>query len=269
MADQARAEAGGERAALGRGGRHDVLLPLHGCVDLNRQVGAGHGDGAPAEASSPGASSPPTIDHSRRLFSGRSFGQRWPLRRSGPDLADPRGLARVPGPPCYGSGMTSPFARLALPTLALVFVLAPGDVGAQYRNLCTSIPSACTYTGPDAPVLDATVCFGSAFGIRLMGSSSCPTGSWPYYLDYGEVIDPITNQVTAYIPLDDACDHPGICVDGPPPAGAEPFIMCCTGNQSGSETCAHGASCGGTIYYCEDGVCEPDGTVTCFQAVEV
>lgn len=165
--------------------------------------------------------------------------------------------------------MDNPIARLSLTSLALAFLLAPSDVDAQYRYLCTSIPSACMYTGPDAPQLNANVCYGSALGIRLMGGGSCPTGSWPYYVAHGEVVNPVTNAVAAYIPLDDACDHPGICVDGPPPGGAQPFIMCCTGNQSGSETCINGATCGGTIYYCNDGVCEPDGTVTCFDAEEV
>lgn len=160
-------------------------------------------------------------------------------------------------------------ARLALPTLALVFLLAPSDAAAQYRFLCTSIPAACTYTGPNAPELRADVCYGTAIGIRLKGTAPCPTGSWPYYVEHGEVIDPVTNVVSAYVPLDNACDHPGICVDGPPPPDAEPFIMCCTGNQSGSETCVSGAVCGGTIYYCNDGVCNPDGTVTCFDGDEI
>jgi hypothetical protein len=164
--------------------------------------------------------------------------------------------------------MIRSLVRLALPTLSLALVLLPGDVGATYRYLCTSIPSACTYTGPNAAVLKANVCFGSATGIRLMSGGSCPTGSWPYFVEYGEVVDPITNEVAAYVPLDNACDHPGICVDGPPPPGAQAFPMCCTGNASGEETCVSGASCGGVLYYCDDGVCNEDGTVTCFTAVE-
>jgi hypothetical protein len=162
--------------------------------------------------------------------------------------------------------MNNPIARLALPTLALVFVLAPSDVDAQYRNLCTSIPSQCIYTPANVPKLDANVCYGRTYGIRLM-SGSCPTNTWPYYVDYGEVVDPITNAVAAYIPLDNACDHPGICEVGPPPPDAEEFPMCCTGNTSGEETCVNGVSCGGTLYYCNDGVCNDDGTVTCFEAV--
>lgn len=165
--------------------------------------------------------------------------------------------------------MDNSIARLTPLTLALVFLLAPSDASAQYRYLCTSIPFACTYTGSDAPQLNADVCYGSAIGIRLMSGGSCPTGSWPYYVSHGEVVNPLTNQVSAYVPLDDACDHPGICVDGPPPAGAQEYPMCCTGNASGNETCVSGVSCGGTLYFCHDGVSNVDGTVTCFEAEEV
>jgi hypothetical protein len=170
---------------------------------------------------------------------------------------------------CYGSSMARSLARLALPTLALALALQPGDVVAQYRYLCTSIPSACTYTGPDAPALKENVCYGSTTGIRLMSGSSCPSGSWPYFVEYGEVVDPLTNQVAAYIPLDDACAQPGLCVAGPPPPGAQEFPMCCTGNTSGGDqTCVNGTSCGGTLWFCFDGVCNEDGTVTCFHAIE-
>ena len=99
--------------------------------------------------------------------------------------------------------------------------------------------------------------------------SSCPTGTWAYFLRFGEVTDPTTNSVAAYIPLDNACDNPGLCVDGPPPIGAEPYAMCCTGNTSGGDsTCVHGISCGGTLWFCYDGVSNMDGTVTCFDAAE-
>ena len=151
---------------------------------------------------------------------------------------------------------------LTVVTLALV-LLSPGSVAGQYRELCTSVPSQCDYRGPDAPLLQANVCFGSAIGIRLM-SGSCPSGTWPYHVKHGEVVDPITNQVAAYIPLDDACTKPGICVAGPPPAGAQEYPMCCTGS-GGSETCYSNSSCGGTLWWCLDGVCNADGTITCFE----
>lgn len=151
---------------------------------------------------------------------------------------------------------------MALSTLVL---LSPAGVAAQYRELCASVPSACEYTGPNAPLLQANVCFGSTFGVRLM-TGSCPSGSWAYFVKYGEVVDPLTNQVAAYIPLDDACAKPGLCVDGPPPPGAQPFPMCCTENSQGVETCYDGGGCGGTLWWCNDGVCNADGTITCFDA---
>ena len=115
-------------------------------------------------------------------------------------------------------------------------------------------------------MLRADVCYGFAGGIVLKGSAACPTGLWPYYVDYGEVVDPLTGEVAAYIPLDDACDNPELCVDGPPPNGAQEYPMCCTSDSQGKETCCNGASCGGTLWWCNDGVCNEDGTITCFNA---
>lgn len=119
-----------------------------------------------------------------------------------------------------------PTRTTALALLALL--LAPANAHAtSYRDLCTSSPSACEYTGAAAPALAAAVCHGSA-GTWLMGEV-CPTGTWSYFVKYGEVVDPLTNAVAAYIPLDNACDNPSLCVDAPPPPDAQPFPMCCTG----------------------------------------
>jgi len=160
--------------------------------------------------------------------------------------------------------MHNPTRPAALALLALL--LAPVNADASYRELCSSSPRACDYTGPDAPMLAANVCHGST-GTWLMGSE-CPSGTWPYYVKHGEVVDPLTNLIAAYIPLDDAC--PKLCVDGPPPPDAEPYPMCCTGNTSGGDsTCVSGVhGCTGTVWYCHDGVSNQDGTVTCFNAQE-
>lgn len=158
-----------------------------------------------------------------------------------------------------------PSPRTITLTLAL---LLPVHASAEYRELCTSAPGACVYTGPDAPRLDATVCHGSA-GTHLRGAA-CPTGTWAYTLAYGELVDPLSNAVAAYVPLDDACANPQLCLDGPPPPDAQPYPMCCTGNTSGGDsTCVHGVGCGGTIWFCIDGVSNDDGTVTCFNQVEL
>ena len=157
--------------------------------------------------------------------------------------------------------------RFILPTIALALLLKPEAAGAQYRYLCTSVPAACTYTGPDAPYLKADACYGSATGIRLMSGGACPTGSWPYFVDAGEVVDPITGEVAAYIPLDDACERPGLCVEGPPPPGTQEEPICCDQDYvctSASGPCGAGYS----VWFCHDGVSNDDGTVTCFDATE-
>ncbi len=158
-----------------------------------------------------------------------------------------------------------PRVQLILPVLLGGLLAGAPDVQAsQYRNLCTST-SACTYAPANAPYLDAVVCFDPTGPVTLEGAADCPLGTWTYYLDYGEVIDPITNMVAAYIPLDDACSQPGKCVDGPPPPGSQEYPMCCKADSKGVETCWSGGICGGTLWWCEDGVCNEDGTITCFQ----
>ena len=154
-------------------------------------------------------------------------------------------------------------AGLAL--LAAIGLLdTPIAKATTYRDLCSSVPSACEYTGPDAPVLAAVVCWErSTSTARLMTGASCPTGSWPYFAKYG-VVEPLTQTVTAFQPLDDACSRPGLCQPGilapPTTTGA---VMCCFG-----DTCypAGGDECyGGELFYCSFGASNDDGTITCFD----
>ena len=134
----------------------------------------------------------------------------------------------------------------------------------NYRDLCSSVPSACEYTGPDAPVLAAVVCWErSTSTARLMTGASCPTGSWPYFAKYG-VVEPLTQNVTAFLPLDDACSRPGLCqpaIQAPSTTTVAP--ICCFG-----DVCypAYDDQCyGGELLFCFDGVSNEDGTVTCFE----
>jgi hypothetical protein len=155
--------------------------------------------------------------------------------------------------------------QFILPAVAIGLLIGAVDVHAgQYRHLCTST-RACAYSSTNVPFLNTNVCYSATSGVRLKGTAPCPSGSWPYYLDYGEVIDPVTNAVAAYIPLDNACSEAGRCVDGPPPDGAQEYPMCCTTDSQGYETCWNGGACGGTLWWCEDGVCNDDGTITCFE----
>ncbi|EDM77436.1 hypothetical protein PPSIR1_38014 [Plesiocystis pacifica SIR-1] len=139
---------------------------------------------------------------------------------------------------------------------------APRPALADYRDLCDSAP-VCEYTGPDAPVLDADVCLDATGQVHLKGSVPCAAGAVPFHVRYGEVYDPIAQLVVAYTPLADACAQPGMCepmLDGPvPPTNAE--AICCVG-----AICWPGSDCGGTLFWCEDGVSNEDGTVTCFDA---
>lgn len=145
------------------------------------------------------------------------------------------------------------FTLLALPSEALA-----------YRDLCTSSPSSCEYAPPTAPYLNSDVCLDSTGFVSLKGAGSCPSGSWPYYLGYGEVIDLQTNEVQGYIPVDDACGATGLCVEYEPHTGGQSDEMCCI-----STTCYPNVTCGGTIWWCYDGVSEEDGTITCFAAEQV
>lgn len=161
-----------------------------------------------------------------------------------------------------------PNAVRSLPfILAATLSLAPRAASATYRDLCASVPAACEYTGPDAAVLGADVCYSSTGGVTLKGSGACPTGAWPYYLDYGEIVDPLTGEVAAYIPLDWACSHSGICEEGDPPVGSDPqeAPICC---EFGFCVPAEEVLCdseNSLLVFCYDGVTESDGSVTCFE----
>lgn len=148
----------------------------------------------------------------------------------------------------------------ALTTAALGYFLTPGSASAQYRDLCDST-RVCEYTGPNAPVLDADVCLDGAGQVRLKGPSPCSMGEVAFHTRYGEVLDPVQQLVVAYIPLESACSIAGLCVPGEYSEGSTTAQgICCIG-----EVCWPGFDCGGTLVWCEDGVCNEDGTVTCFE----
>lgn len=160
--------------------------------------------------------------------------------------------------------------QIILSVLVAAVVLLPSSASAgDYRELCMSAAKVCTYTGPQAPVLRADVCLSTAGGITLKGTAPCASGQYPYYVEHGEVVDPQTGEIAAYIPLDNACSQPGRCVDGPGPGVTEEYPMCCFVNSSGVEVCVDGTGCGGTLWFCYDGVSNPDGTVTCFAGEQL
>ncbi len=158
--------------------------------------------------------------------------------------------------------------RICLPTVTLLLAAAPTDALArQHPDLCSSVPAACAYTGPDAPLLDAEVCWSATGSLTLKGPQPCPSGSWAYHLEHGEVVDPLSGQLAGYVPLEWACSVPGICVDGPAPPGA---------HSSSSAVCCEWGVCiplnetlcdsiTAQVLLCDDGVTNEDGTVTCFS----
>jgi len=156
------------------------------------------------------------------------------------------------------------------PAFPLAVVVTLGLVSSQdahattYRDLCGSVPSACQYTGPDAPVLVVNVCWShSTSTSMLMTGATCPTGSYPYAVKYG-VTDPYSKIVTAFVPLDDACSRPGLCKPGylAPPTTWTGSVICCNGG-----TCwpNEDLSCDGELLFCSYGASNDDGTVECFD----
>lgn len=127
---------------------------------------------------------------------------------------------------CESMELRSRVFRVALAGVAGLVAVMGSSVESQatsYKYMCTSIPSACVYAPSSAPQLNADVCFDGTT-VTLKGASDCATGSYPFWLDAGEVIDPVTNEVAAYIPLPDACSM-GFCVAGG--GTGEPGAMCC------------------------------------------
>jgi hypothetical protein len=148
-------------------------------------------------------------------------------------------------------------------TLALIAIPLTAD--AEYRDLCTSVPSACEYTPATVPKLLADVCYNpTSNAIRVKGTAPCPTGSRAFTVIYGEVVDPQTGDVSAYAPLDDACAA-GLCSGFVSHDDPQANPMCC---ENGGP-CWPGGDCCGVIYWCHDGVTNEDGTITCFNAQEL
>jgi hypothetical protein len=149
--------------------------------------------------------------------------------------------------------------------VALVVGLAGVDAHAT-QDLCSSVPTACEYTGPTAPVLAVNVCwFRSTSTTKLMTGATCPTGSASYFVKYG-LVDPLSQVVTGFVPLPDACSRPGLCSPGylaPPNAGWTSASMCCVDGVCWPHVAA--APCDGEIIYCSNGVSNDDGTVECFD----
>lgn len=151
--------------------------------------------------------------------------------------------------------MRSPKTTLAI--LVLAALLLPVDADA-YPSLCGTVPAVCDYAGPTAPRLLSDVCLSST-GVVTLKTGSCASGSTAYFVERGEV-NPSSGHVDAYIALADACDTAGTCIEYAPHSGAWASVICCIT----ADECYPGSNCGGVLKWCEDGVSNLDGTVTCF-----
>lgn len=147
-------------------------------------------------------------------------------------------------------------------TVAMLPSRADAGTASKIAPLCTATDGVCEYTNADAPVLRANVCWNKT-DVRLMPAVGCPAGSYPYYVDYGEVIDPMLGLVVAYIPLPDACDL-GYCFDGAAFDGGplEGEALCCETTENCVEV---NGTCGGDIVFCEAAATNDDGTLACFD----
>jgi hypothetical protein len=154
----------------------------------------------------------------------------------------------------------SKVAPLSILAVALLFAPAQADAG-QNPSLCTSVGKACVKTGPQAPVLRADVCWNQIH-LQLKGSGDCPVGSWPYWVDFGEVIDPILGLVIAYVQLPDACDM-GMCVTSPVPDGTTAEPICCP--NPGQNDCEpdEGFCPEEYIVWCDQAASNDDGSISC------
>lgn len=155
---------------------------------------------------------------------------------------------------------SSKVAPLSLLAMALLFAPAQADAGG-YAALCTSASTACEYTSLDAPALRADVCW-NRIDARLKGTGDCPTGSWPYRVDFGEVIDPMLGLIIAYAPLPDACDL-GLCVTLPAPASTTAEPLCCDPEHDNCSPSQGPCGAGEEIVWCEQTATNDSGNLSC------
>lgn len=142
-------------------------------------------------------------------------------------------------------------SKLLKVALATAFGLVIG-VGTQmeseasgYQYLCMVKPGLCEYAPATAPQLNANVCMSTTDGtVTLKGAGSCAADAYPFFVDRGEVTNPLTGEVQPYIALTDACTM-GFCEPQDPndPPGEEGAMCCDPANGS----CA-----------LSDGICPPD-----------
>lgn len=134
------------------------------------------------------------------------------------------------------------------------------------RDVCdivdrrTGTPTICKPYKQGAPVFDANVCCAGSTCFPST-SGQCQSGESLCYCGLGE--QKPTGEVVCYFEVPNYCDvHP--CGTSVTPAPQEGSICCnegiCWEDQTGSNNCEVD-----DIYWCSNGVSNPDGTITCFD----
>ena len=138
---------------------------------------------------------------------------------------------------------------------------------ADFQDLCdvvnpdTGVPTRCEIHPEGAPEYGKPICCDDASCYPYAGG--CPDSMQAYSCELGEVL--ASDEVACYFEVPDYCDsHP---CEGPG-YGANPqdFPMCChMGICYDYFELTEGECELDDIFWCSDGVCNDDGTVTCFD----
>ena len=141
-----------------------------------------------------------------------------------------------------------------------------GLPGGDLEDLCdivnpdTGVPLRCEPRGSDAPIYGEPVCCDAA-SCYASDAGWCPDALQRHGCELGEVL--ASDEVVCYFEVPDYCDV-SPCAPGYQ-SQPQAFGMCCHGGvcwpyEATSNDCEFG-----DIYWCADGVCNEDGTVTCFD----
>jgi len=124
----------------------------------------------------------------------------------------------------------------------------------------TGTPTLCEAHPEGAPRYDDVVCCDDAVCFE-QDTRGCLDGEQPYYCELGDVST--TGVVSCYFEVPSYCDvfpcAPGYQTQ---PEGA---FMCCNGGVCWTIYPSSGDCELDDIYWCDDGVSNEDGTVTCFD----
>lgn len=127
---------------------------------------------------------------------------------------------------------------------------------------------ACTYSDDNVPVLGAAVCWDGETAY-LQPAQGCPARQPTYFAKYGEVVDPLSGEITSYAPLPSACTVVP-CAPAPAPNEAPPLepddVACCDPETDDCfPTDANGDCPEGEMTWCKQVTANGDGTVTCSE----